>query len=127
MKKILDVKIYIIIFLILPYFTFAGNEHTPLVPIPGVEGDVTLTGIIQALFTILISLAALLAVLKLIIAGAKYMMSDVVTNKQSAISDIKGAIFGLILVLSTIVILNVINTNIANTSVQLGSGATQSE
>ena len=133
MKKIILVqKYFIIIFFIffislLPSVLLATtSNYTPLVDIPGVSGeDVrSIDAIVRALFTILISLAALLAVLKLIIAGAKYMMSDVVTTKQSAISDIKGAIFGLILVLSTVLILWTINRDITeNTTIQLGDGS----
>ncbi len=56
-----------------------------------------------------ISIAALLAVVKIIIAGAKYMLSDIVTTKGEAKKDIRGALLGLLLIIGAVIILNTIN------------------
>ncbi len=64
---------------------------------------------INLLYKMSISIAALLAVVKIVIAGAKYMLSDVVTNKSDAKKDIQGALLGLLLILGAVIILNTIN------------------
>lgn len=82
----------------------------PLVGVPGLEANNTNIGTyINALYTLSISIAALLAVIKIIIAGVKYMLSDVVTSKADAKSDIQGALVGLLIVISAVVILETIN------------------
>jgi len=55
-----------------------------------------------------------LAVVKIVIAGVKYMFSDIVTQKSEAKKDIQGAIFGLILILGAVLILTVINPDLTN-------------
>ena len=110
--------LFIVSFVIFaPLFTFAQN-NTPfitLVGIPGLDnitGDEGLNGYINALYRISISIAALLAVIKIVAAGAKYMLSDIVTNKEEAKKDIQGALIGLLIVISAIIILNTINTDL---------------
>jgi hypothetical protein len=88
----------------------------PLVGIPGVT-DASNQGFgdyINALYRLSISLAALLAVIKIVAAGAKYMLSDIVTSKESAKDDIRGALVGLLIILGAFIILNTINTDITN-------------
>lgn len=85
-----------------------GKVYSPLVNIPG-NGANGFEEYISFLYGASISVAALLAVVKIIIAGAKYMMSDVITNKGEALSDIQGAILGLLLILGAVIILEFIN------------------
>jgi hypothetical protein len=98
--------------------TAAAAEFVPLVGIPGITGspDQNLSEYVNALYRLMISIGALMAVVKIVGAGAKYMLSDVVTDKGSAKRDIKGAIFGLLIVIGAVVILNTINADIVNTS-----------
>lgn len=104
------------IFLLLP-FGVTAQQFTPLVGIPGVSDPTTdLNTYINALYALSISIAALLAVIKIIIAGVKWMLSDVVTTKQDAKNDIQGATLGLLLVISAVLIFNTINPNITSTS-----------
>lgn len=72
-------------------------------------GQDTFSAYINILYVTSISLAALLAVVKIIIAGAKYMLSDIVSSKGDAIKDIQGSLFGLLLIICAVFILNVIN------------------
>lgn len=82
----------------------------PLVGVPGLEANnMNIGTYINALYTLSISIAALLAVIKIIIAGVKYMLSDVVTSKADAKSDIQGALVGLLVVISAVIILETIN------------------
>ncbi len=88
----------------------------PLVGIPGVSGNTDFNTYINALYALSISLAGLLAVIKIIVAGVKWMLSDVVTSKQEAKSDMQGALLGLLIVVSAVVVLNVINPQLTQTT-----------
>jgi len=103
----------LITLLLIPITASAQFSTERLTNIPFVNGT-DLGSLVAGLFYLAIVVAGMLAVVKLVIAGAKYMMSDVVTTKQSAISDIKGALIGLLLVMGTVVILDTINDQIAN-------------
>lgn len=112
----MNFKIFPIIFvsfiLGLPGVLLAEDRppFTPIVGIPGVtDPSLNFSDYINALYALAISIAAIMAVIKIIIAGVKYMLSDVVTSKSEALSDIQGAIFGLIIVISSYLILYVIN------------------
>lgn len=115
MKSKLIISIFFITFFI-PSLVLADVKFKPLVGIPGFNGneEITLDKFINSFFLTCIALAALLAVVKLVIAGFKYMMTDVVTSKEDAKNDIKGALFGLLVVASTVLILTTINEKITN-------------
>jgi hypothetical protein len=89
-----------------------AQEFIPLVGIPYVDtqsSDLSLAGYVNALYTAAISIAAFMAVVKIIFAGVKYMLSDVVTDKGAAKKDIRGALIGLLIVIGAVLILNTIN------------------
>jgi hypothetical protein len=104
---------------------FAQSNFVPLAPIPGLtkEGIVnssSLATFFNNLYKYLIGLAAALAVIEIIWGGI-----EVATNKDnvSKITDAKGrimqAIYGLLLVLSPVLVFSIINPSILNLSVQL--------
>lgn len=95
---------------------FAQNRYQTLVD-TGINPNDGVAGYLNAIYLILISLAALFAVIKIILAGVKYMLSDVVTNKQSAKDDIKNALLGLIIIMATALILEIINPNLTRLDV----------
>jgi hypothetical protein len=117
------------LFIILILFSVSpvsAQEFVPLAGIPGLtgaEGVATEEGLPQFfnnLYTFLIGLAAVLAVIQIIRSGIE------IAANQGNVSDIisaKGrvaqAIFGLILVLSPALVFSVINPNILNLSVSL--------
>lgn len=102
----------------------ANLTYQPLVGIPGVSNAASDFGTyINQLYFLSISLAALLAVIKIIIAGVKYMLADVVTSKADAKSDIWGALLGLLLIVSAVIILGTINPNLTNLNVLSGAPA----
>lgn len=121
-KKSVSLIFATIIFwlLFLPFLSFAQTEvppisFQPLVGIPGIGSDQTSNfgAYLNALYYLAISIAALIAVLKIIIAGAKYMLSGTsVSSTQSAKSDIKGALIGLLIIIGAVVILNTINSDL---------------
>ena len=95
----------------LPVAAFAQDDNN-LVNLPiGETGD--FNDYINAVYLMFISIAALIAVVKIIIAGVKYMFSDIVTQKSDAKNDIKGALLGLLVVLSAVVVLTIINPDLA--------------
>ena len=97
--------------LVTPCLAFAQQKYQPLINIPGVTdaGDGTFAGYINFLYAFSIGIAGLLAVIKIIVAGVKYMMTDVVSTKSNAKGEITGALLGLLLILGAYIILNTIN------------------
>jgi hypothetical protein len=75
--------------------------YVPLVGIPG-------------LYALSISLAALIAVVKIVIAGAKYMLDPLVSGKSEAKSDITNALIGLLIIIGAVVLLNTVNSDLTN-------------
>tara|TARA_B100001989_G_C24484753_1_gene436334 strand:+ start:42 stop:878 length:837 start_codon:yes stop_codon:yes gene_type:complete len=100
--------------LLLPFIASAQNYET-LVQLPGLEtGSGDFENFINSLYILSITIAALLAVIKIIIGGVKYMMTDIVTTKGEAKKDIQGALIGLLIVLSAVLILTIINPQLVN-------------
>ena len=107
------------------------TAYQPLVGIPGLEnGAQDLNTYINQLYFLSISLAALLAVIKIILGGVQWMLTDIVTNKADAKKDIWGAILGLLVILSAVLLLETINPQLTNLNVlqgapvfQLGQGS----
>jgi len=81
--------------------------------------DTSLSGFIQAAFNLAIVFAAILAVLRITYGGFLYMTSDIADNKSKAKSIIWNSIFGLLLLLALVIILNQINPNILNLNINL--------
>ena len=108
MKKFL---LALIIVIATPALAFAQSKYVPLIDIPLLTqaGDTGFSGYINFLYSLSIGIAGLLAVIKIIVAGVKYMFSDVITDKGSAKKEIQGALFGLLLILGAYIILNTIN------------------
>lgn len=106
----------ILTLLILPLSTKAAGEFVPLVGIPGLNTaeDFTLQNYINALYILAISIAAFLAVVRLIYAGVQYILSDVITSKENAKKDIRNSILGLFIVLGAVLLLETINPQLTN-------------
>lgn len=108
-KKKLWIGVGILAFL--PIVVSAQDIST-LINIPQLSGEDGFNGYINAVYAICISIAALLAVVKIIVAGVKYMFSDIITHKSEAKKDIRSALFGLVIILGAVLILNLINPNL---------------
>jgi len=74
----------------------------------------SLSGYLNIMFTLLITVSTMLAVLFIAIAGVKYMATDLIGVKESAKGDIYSALIGLLLILSSVIILETINPCIVN-------------
>jgi len=92
-----------------------GNvTYSPLEPIPGVTTDAIadFPSMIKAVFRIAFSIGSLLAVAMLVIGGIEYMVSDVVTLKAEGIRRARAAMWGMLLLAGSWLILNTINPNL---------------
>lgn len=118
-------------FLSLPLSVFAQDKvYSPLVDLSnaGQGNDVqTFEGYINFLYGMSIAVAALLAVIKIIIAGTKYMLDDVISGKEDAKKDIQGAVLGLLLILSAVIILELINPQLINREIKFDELAKRPE
>lgn len=108
--------------LCLPLLAFAQQKYEPLILIPGLTdgGGGSFSAYINFLYGLAIAIAALIAVIKIIVAGVKYMLSASVGKKGDAKGEIKSALLGLLLILGAYIILNTINPTLTKTSVIFG-------
>lgn len=95
-----------------PVAVFA-QEYSTLID-SGLSNTEGLSEYINNIYLLLISAAAMFAVIKIIIAGVKYMLSDVVTSKEDAKKDIRTSLLGLIIIVSAVLILRTINPNLTD-------------
>lgn len=110
---VMNSKLIYILTLVIIFAPLAVSaQFVPMVGIPGVSAEGGVGSYINALYRLAISVAAFLAVIRLIMAGVKYMMTDVIPNKQSAKADIKNSLLGLLIVIGAALILQTINPNL---------------
>jgi hypothetical protein len=113
MKYLYGILVFI---LAAPNLVWAALSYeNALVNIPGYDdsgGD--FGAFVNLIYGLAISIAALLAVIKIVIAGVKWMLSDIVTDKTDAKKDIQGALIGLIVIVSAVLIITIINPDIVN-------------
>ncbi len=125
MKKILFIAGSFLLFGIAPHVL--AEEFVALAPIPGltdpssaIANSESLANFFNNLYKYLIGLAAALAVIEIIWGGL-----EIAVNKEnvSKLTDAKGrivqAIFGLVLVLSPVLVFSIINPSILNLSLNL--------
>ncbi len=101
----------------------SGTQFQPIVPIPlpgqsgTLDSNTSLACYINGLYQLAIAVAVSLAILMIVIDGFKYMTSEAVGNKKDALAGIRSALFGLIILLASVLVLNIINPQIASLSV----------
>ena len=101
-----------------------AQGFVPLAPIPGLtEGGAAdssnLALFFNNLYKFLIGLAAALAVIEIIWGGLEISTKDSVSKQSDGRERITQAIFGLILVLSPVLVFSIINPSILNLSLNL--------
>lgn len=109
-------KYLIFTFLLIATPVWAYAQVKTFQSLPGLEnaGNLTTQQYIDALYVIAIVAASILAVFKLIIAGVKYMTSEIVPTKSKAKEDIQGALLGLLIILGAVTLLSTVNPNLTN-------------
>jgi len=108
------------VLLVAPVFAQAGPDFSPLVPggLPGFDPKTgTIVDLIRALYKLAIVIGAMIAVVKIVIAGVKYVLSSSTATTASAKEDIKGSLFGLVVIVGAVVILQTINPDLAKLDV----------
>ena len=120
-------------------YTCAGGNcqltYTPLEPLSSPTGGVAsadvyanLGAYLNYLFPILISIGALIGVVMFTVGGVIYMTSSVAGDKSKAIERMKASLWGLLLLISSVLILKVINPQLVVFDLQsLGTAGTQSQ
>jgi hypothetical protein len=93
--------------------------YTPLEPLPNVDysaitGAHGLSNLVNTIFTILIVVGALMAVLMLTIGGFQYMLSSSITTKQQGLKRTQAAVWGIVLIAAIWLILHTINPALLN-------------
>lgn len=104
----------------------SAQGFVPLAPIPGLtEGGAAdsknLADFFNNLYKYLIGLAAVLAIIEIIWGGLEISTQDSVSKQQDGKERIRQAIFGLVLVLSPVLVFSIINPSILNLSLNLES------
>ena len=101
---------------LLPAIVLAQEAFVPLTSLPGIPETVTsntLTDFLNNLYKICIGVAAALAVFQIMHAGIKFMTNKgSISENEQARSLLQGAVFGLILVLSPVILFSIINPKI---------------
>jgi len=103
------------------YAIQVDNTYTPLAPLPNLdstnlapETSLNFQTYVQYLYKILVALGGVAAVFMITWGGFDYMTSDAVQNKKDGINKIKNAIYGLLLILSSVLILQTISPQFSN-------------
>ena len=98
-----------------------NQNYCLLAPLPGLGDTVDTTqgvgNYINTMIKITIGLISVLAVLMLVVGGIQYMFSNIAGEKAGAKSRMTNAIFGLILMLSSYLILNTINPKLVHITI----------
>ena len=102
-----------------------GETYKLLAPLPMFGSVFNASGksfgdYLSIMFTFFVSFAGVLAVVMLIFGGIQYMSTDAVYGKSDGIAKMSQAIYGLLIVLASYVILNTVNPNLVkfNFSIQ---------
>ena len=124
-KKIFQVIMLICIVIVLStiaahVYAQVDNTYTSLSPLPDLNSttlqpatSVGFDTYVQYVFNLLIALGAVAAVFMITWGGFEYMTSDAVGNKTEGLSKVKNAIYGLLLILSSVLIMRTINPQFA--------------
>ena len=109
------------LFLLITSYAFGATpEFVPLAGLPGLRNldkNTSISTYINAIYLTIISIGALIGVVRLAIAGVKYSLDDIVTHKQEAKDDIKGVLLGLAILLIPFIVLNTIYPGLTNLDV----------
>lgn len=126
MKRFLFIILFVLA--LTPFFVFAVQPYTPLVPIPGVptgtDTALDLGTYLGAIYKILIAITILLAVIVITWSGVQYMLSDSIFSKGEAKKRIGEAIGGIVLASVSWLILFTINPALVEFNFFSGSSTT---
>lgn len=108
-----------------PFCTDGKCTYTSLEPLPLPGGKTldatTFPAYISGAFKLLLASGATIAVVMLVIGALTYMFSDVVGNKKKALDRIRGAMWAVLLLVCSYLILNTINPDLVTFRLDLGA------
>lgn len=89
-------------------------KYTALEPIPGLQesGSASFADVLNSLFKVLFSISGLIAVGMLTVGGIQYMVSEVPGIKKEALEQARAAIYGILILAGSWLILHTINPNL---------------
>ncbi len=108
------------------------GSYKPLAKLPGIppvidpgletggEGSFTLPMYIKTLVRIAIGVIGILAVIMIVISGIQYMATGMVSEKEGAKQKLTGAVFGLILAVSSVLLLRTVNPQLVELDIGRG-------
>lgn len=104
----------------LPFIAFAQpsvgtRAYLPLTTVPGAfeQGKaVDPNELVGNIYQISIGIGAMLAVIMIVWGGMRYTLSEAISGKEEAKSHIRNAVIGLVLLLSSFLLLKTINNNL---------------
>ncbi|MEK7558619.1 MAG: hypothetical protein AAB507_02215, partial [Patescibacteria group bacterium] len=116
-KKLKKISIFILMFFMFLGATIANaqDKYTLLQGLPNlteVAGDKGLADYLQYVFNLGIGIAIALAIVMIVIGGAQYLSTDAVFGKEEGKGKLTNALWGLLLALAAVLILNTINPDI---------------
>ena len=125
-SKIIKIIFFLIIgvsFVTLVGFNFVSAAETSYVvleKLPGMSGSSTnFSDYFSTLYKLSMSLALVLAVFQLSRGGFEYLTTDAFTKKAGAKETIKNALFGLVLILISFLLLKMINPDLINVQLKI--------
>jgi hypothetical protein len=113
------------------------SEYQSLAPIQGVTDNVSPDNLdlyLNGIFKMGIGIAIALAILMIVIGGIQYLSTDAVSGKTDGRERIKQALFGLLIALLAVLVLDTINPQLLSTKLEItkpanldGQAPTQSQ
>lgn len=104
-----------------------ASDYTPLAPIEGTfnpaTGKTNLSTYLTGIFKVGVAGAGVLAFLMIVWGGFTYLSTDVITGKEEGKARIERAVGGLILALTSYIILNTINPKLVELDLYFGEPA----
>ncbi len=105
--------------------TNVNTSYTLLAPLPGLEAPLDVAGktalgkYLNIMITLIIGIAAVLAMVMIVMGGIQYMTTELISSKEEGKKRITNAIFGLLLALGSYLLLNTINPDLLKTDIKI--------
>lgn len=110
------------------FCTGGSCTYVPLEPLPGLpksygpnNGQGSFANLIGNSFKLLIGAGALIAIIMIVLGALTYMFSDIVGNKKKALDRIRGAMWAIVLLVSSYLILFTINPDLVQFKLNLSA------
>lgn len=112
-------KVFFLVSLLLVSGVAYAGDYVPLVGLPGANPSPNqdLSQYFNKLYMLIVAVGAIIAFLKIALAGAKWSLSEIVTDKSDAKRDIQGALLGLAILLIPFIVLNTIYSGLTDLNV----------